>query len=232
MANKYVDFVSDAHFLACVGLVCKAYHEVKKDLSAKDLKENGLDPFKTVFDIANRKISFNTWLKNEAARQADKALNNKIGEFHQKLLGGVKGWTNLGTGDDSKLDLKKNDNSIFIELKNKYNTVNADSGDKVRDKLEKALTDHPKAIVYWAFIISKYNDSGDDVWKKKGRATNVKIRKIWGSKVYELVTGDKNSLKKTWEVLPIAINDYFDGQITISASDMKKLVALFGSSLS
>ncbi|MCL4363138.1 Eco47II family restriction endonuclease [Candidatus Marsarchaeota archaeon] len=74
MTNKYVDFVPDAHFLACVGSVCKAYHEVKENLSVEDLKGNGLDPFKTVFDIANRKLTLNTWIKNEEVRQADDPL--------------------------------------------------------------------------------------------------------------------------------------------------------------
>ena len=231
MTNRDVDFVSDAHFLACVGSVCKAYHEAKENLSVEDLKGNGLDPFKTVFDIANRKLTFNDWAKNEEIRQADKTLNNKIGEFHQKLLGGVKGWVDLGVGNVSKLDLKNNTETIFIELKNKENTVNADSADKVRDKLEKALADHPKATVYWAYIISKNNDSGEKIWEKKGRKTNDKIRRIWGAKVYELVTNDKNALKKTWEALPLAISDYFKGQVKISATDMKSLVGLFGSSL-
>lgn len=212
-------------------MVCKAYYESKEELSVDDLKGNGLDPFKTVFDIANRKITFSGWIKNEEVRQADKTLNNKIGEFHQRLLGGVKGWVNLGTGNVSKLDLKNNDETIFIELKNKENTVNADSADKVRDKLEKALIDHPKATVYWAYIISKNNDSGEKVWMKKGRKSNEKVRRIWGAKVYELVTNDKNALKKTWEALPLAINDYFKGQVKISATDMKSLVGLFGSSL-
>ena len=97
--------------------------------------------------------------------------------------------------------------------------------------MEKALADHPKATVYWAYIISKNNDSGEKIWEKKGRKTNDKIRRIWGAKVYELVTNDKNALKKTWEALPLAISDYFKGQVKISATDMKSLVGLFGSSL-
>ncbi len=231
MSNKYVDFVPDKHFLECVVHVCKAYRESKEKLTVDDIKGNGLDPFKTVFDIANRGLNFGIWLKGEEVRQADKSLNNKIGEFHQKLLGGVKGWTDLGVGDDSKLDIKKNDETIFIELKNKENTVNADSADKVRDKLENVLEVHPEATAYWAYIISRNNDSGEKVWKKKGRKVDNRIKRIWGSKVYELITGDRNALKKTWESLPIAINDYFKGKAGITEADMKKLVELFGSAL-
>ena len=230
--NKYVNFVSDKDFLKCVEHVCKGYAESRENLSIDDLKSNGLDPFKTVFDLINKRINFDTWLKNEEMRQADKTLNNRIGEFHQKLLGSVKNWVDLGIGDDSKVDLMKKDKSIFIELKNKFNTVNSDSLDKVRDKLEKAVAQNKKAKAYWAFIISKDNSSGDRVWNKKGRKANERIRVIYGSKVYELVTGDKDALRKTWLALPKAINDYFNGKaVMIPEEDMKKLVSLFGSAL-
>lgn len=230
--NKYLDFVSDSDFLKCVEHVCKGYTDAKDNLSVNDLKSNGLDPFKTIFDLINKRINFDVWLKNEEMRQADKTLNNRIGEFHQKLLGSVKNWVDLGVGDDSKVDLMKKDKSIFIELKNKFNTVNSDSLDKVRDKLEKAIMQNKNARAYWAFIISRDNSSGDRVWNKEGRKINERIRVIYGSKVYELVTGDKDALKKTWMALPIAINDYLNGKaVMISEGDMKKLVGLFGSAL-
>ncbi len=229
--NKYVDFVDDKFFLECVREVCEVYYREKKELTVDSLKGNGLDPFKSVFDMANRGISFEQWMEEERSRQEDKTLNNKIGEFHQKLLGGVKGWTDLGVGNDTELDLKKDDDTIFMEIKNKYNTINSDSGNKVRDKLGDAARKNPKAIVYFAYIISKKNDSGEKVWKKKGRETNVRIKKIWGSKVYALVTEKEDALKKTWEALPIAINDYMKGKAEISEDDKNKLVMSFGSVL-
>ena len=72
----------------------------------KRLRKNGIDIFKMLFDVVNSNISVDDWVKNEVIRQSDKSINNKVGEFHQKLLGGVKGWVDLGIGDDSKVDLK------------------------------------------------------------------------------------------------------------------------------
>ena len=223
--NKYVDFVSDEHFLNCVKYVCEGYYDSKLEIN--ELKKNGLDPFKIIFDLINREINFNNWIKNEANRQEDKSLNNRIGEFHQKLLGGVNGWKDLGTGDESKLDLIKSNGLIGIELKNKFNTVNSDSLDKVRDKLERFVTTNKKATAYWAYIIEKDNSSGERIWVKKGRSDNEKIRKIWGSKVYEIITGNKLALKKTWEALPLVIKDLFSDKIKISTADMKRLQELF-----
>ena len=75
----------------------------------------------------------------ELLRQSDKTINTKIGEFHQELLSKVNGWVDLGIGDETEVDLKKEDNSIFIELKNKYNTVNSSSTKTCREKLENIL---------------------------------------------------------------------------------------------
>ena len=162
--NKYVDFVSDEHFLRCVKWVCDAYPDKSSDVNMEMLQRNALDPFKMVFDIVNGKTEVETWVKNEAIRQFDKTINNRIGEFHQKLLGGVNGWTNLGTGDESKVDLKRKDNSIFMELKNKFNTVNADSLQSVRQKLERCVIKNPKAMAYWAYIVERDGSSGESPW--------------------------------------------------------------------
>ena len=141
--NKYVDFVSDEHFIKCIKHVCDAY-----DSDPKASWNNGRDPFKLIFDIMNNSSNFSDWENREAMRQADKTINNRIGEFHQKLLGGVDGWTDLGTGDETKLDLKKNDNTIFLELKNKFNTVNSDSSKAVWEKLEKNLESYPASSLF------------------------------------------------------------------------------------
>src|SRR3989344_2954336 len=222
--NKYVDFVSDEHILECVKYVCLGYVEARGTITIKDLKNNGIDPFKTIFDISNKNMTFNSWLKQEEERQMDKTLNNKIGEFHQLLLGGVKYWEDLGIGDESKLDIIKSDKSIVLELKNKENTVNSDSKDKVRDKLEKFIKNHPKSVAYWAYIINKKNSSGEKIWIYKKRK-DKRIRRIWGSKVYETITGDPQALKDTWIALPIAIKDLLGKNI--SKEDMQKLLEAF-----
>lgn len=224
--NKYVDFVSDEDFLECVKWVCDGYLKSKK-FTEKDFHRNTVDPFKIVFDIINNKITFEEWIETEKKRQSDKAINNRIGDFHQKLLGKTQGWEDLGVGNKAKLDLRKKDNSIFIELKNKFNTTNSDSASKVKDKLEKALTDNPEATCYWAYIIGKYGNSGDIVWMTKGQPENQRLRIIWGEKVYELVTGDKKALRKVWSVLPVAISDVLDTKLLISIEEKKKLLEFF-----
>jgi len=226
--NKYVDFVSDEHFLRCVRWVCDSYPAEAGKIDMKALQRNIVDPFKMVFDIINGKLCVDDWIKNETIRQVDKTINNRIGDFHQKLLGGVKGWTDLGTGNQLKVDLKKDDETVFIELKNKFNTVNSDSLSKVRDKLEKAVSTRQKSVAYWAYIIEKDGSSGESEWNYLGK-NNSKIRKVWGSNVYELVTGDKYALEKTWKVLPSAISDILKSKYDLTKEDRDKLVQFFKS---
>ena len=224
MPNKYVNFVSDKHFLECVKNVCEGYPGDEKEV---ELTKHTLDIVKMIFDMENHKINVDEWIKTEKMRQTDKTVNNKIGIFHQKLLGGVKGWEDLGTGNPLGVDLKKMDNSVFVELKNRYNTVKGEDLKHVFDKLKKVADKYPKAIVYYAYIIPKKPGSGEKVWKTSQREPNDKIIEVWGYRIYEIVTGDKKALKKMWDALPIVIEKVLEKKSAIQKKDMKKLVEFF-----
>ena len=193
------------------------------------LKETSVDPFKMVFDMGNSGFGTKTWIKNEKIRQADKTVNNRIGDFHQMLLGKVKGWEDLGIGHITELDLRKRDNSVFIELKNKYNTMNSSSQSKCHDKLENVLEKFPKATAYWAFIVSKDGSSGEKVWvynRHEEHFSDDRLRVIWGKQVYELITENPNALEETWNALPLAINEFIDSKIEFNEQDKKILLEL------
>lgn len=225
MVNKYVDFVSDEDFLECIKWVCDSY-PLNSEIDMEHLQRNTLDPIKQVFDISAMKIDSESWIKNELIRQQDKTINNRIGDFHQRLLGKVEGWEDLGTGDSTKVDLRKTDNSVFMELKNKENTVNADSKDQVRRKLAKILEIHPTAQTYWAYILSTRGDSGESTWKYH-EEDNPKIKRIWGKNVYELVTGKSDALEQVWKAIPLAVADVMTTDFKLSSSELKKLKEFF-----
>lgn len=225
-SNSYVSFVSDKDFLECVEWVCDAYPKPEKVTDIDFLKDTRVDPFKMVFDMYNGNLDTNAWIKKEKMRQADKTVNNRIGDFHQKLLGCVSGWEDLGRGHPSEVDLKNADNTIFIELKNKFNTMNSSSLSKCRDKLEKIAEDYPKATGYWAYIVSRDGSSGEEIWvyNRLGKQYfNPRVKVIWGNEVYRLVTGDPNALEETWNAIPIAINDLHGSKLALNDIDNKIL---------
>lgn len=219
--NKYVEFVSDEDFLSCVEKVIDAYLmsiEFKTPLMVLKESKNTIDEFKTIFDICVGQTNFEDWSKFELNRQHDKTINNKIGEFHQELLGKVDGWVDLGVGDETEIDLKKEDNTIFIELKNKHNTMNSSSTDKCRDKLENVIQKYPKATAYWAYVINKNYKSEERIWEYKGKS-DEKIRRISGDKLYEMITGDSDALEKTFNAIPKAIVDLLGDEYKLNEKD-------------
>jgi len=219
--NKYVDFVSDDDFLECVRKVVDAYQILEEDVTPTSIlteSKNTIDGFKTIFDVCVTQTSFNEWSKFELTRQQDKTINNKIGEFHQELLGKVDGWEDLGVGDETEIDLKKEDNTVFIELKNKYNTMNSSSEKTCREKLENVIEKYPDATAYWAYVISKNYKSEDRVWRYQQRE-DERIRRISGDRLYAMVTGDSKALEKTFNAIPKAIVEILGEDYGLNKND-------------
>ncbi|MCF6170931.1 MAG: Eco47II family restriction endonuclease [Bacteroidales bacterium] len=212
----YVSFITDAHFKACVRYVLSSYSNAvnlrdsisksidKGDIFKSDLFSNVVDPFKMTFDI--QKIGLKEWVNKEVLRQLDKSVEQKMGEFHQRLLGGIDGWVDLGIGHE--VDLMKEDKTVYLEIKNKYNTCSSDALKGVRGKLEEITKENHQAVGYWAYIISNtVQKSGVEVWVKRGFNQIDAIRKIWGEEVYSLVTGQEKALEQVYNILPTVIRD-------------------------
>jgi len=203
--NKYVDFVSDKDFEKCVKHVIDAYKE-ETILEDKELQKNGIDAIKMTFDMWLDNNNFKKWRIKESARQKDKTLGNRIGEFHQMLLGKVDGWTDLGEGDETKLDLKKDDNTIFIELKNKFNTINSTSGAGTRKNLLEQIKKHD-AKGYFGYFIDKNGISEETEWVMKKGDNHKNLKRISGGKLYEMITEKENALEQVWSALPLALKN-------------------------
>jgi hypothetical protein len=50
MANKYVDFVSDEHFIKCIENLHNSYEKAKEGISKRKFYSNKIDTFKITFD--------------------------------------------------------------------------------------------------------------------------------------------------------------------------------------
>ena len=184
-----------------------------------------IDQFKTLFDIYSNRFNLNDWKNFEIPRQHDKKASNRIGDFHQNLLGRVDGWVNLGRGHPTGMDLKKEDDTIWMELKNKYNTMNSSSLRDTRFKCEELAEKYPNAKVYWAYIVSQNYESFDKTWVYRDNKENVvheindNIRNIAGKNVYTLVTGDETAFEQLFNALPKAINDIKKSKYNLTPKD-------------
>ena len=138
-------------------------------------------------------------------RQIDKSNTNHIGYFHQNIFKYIgEGWEVPKSGYDIVNEEKK----IYVEIKNKHNTMNSSSSQKTYMRMQNTLLKNPDATCMLVEVIAK--DSRNIVWKNRidGESiSNGKIRKVSMDKFYAIVTGDNLAFKKLCEQIPKIIVD-------------------------
>ncbi len=131
----HLTWIADENLKACVReVLTKGALGIAK--AEKNFYRNGVDPFSALFDAASQNVTLEQWLNFERKRQAQKTLQNALGNFHQNLLSNVKGWEipNLGF-----VDLVSAQTKVVAEVKNKHNTVKKSDLKAVYDELQAAV---------------------------------------------------------------------------------------------
>jgi len=208
MKNKYVDYISDEHFLQCVATLHSSYLKAKNSVTKKKFNANKIDILKLTFDSKFNDIDEDSLIKTEILRQIDKSINNSIGTFHEQILGGIEGFE---VGNFSGFDIKAKDDTMFAELKNKHNTMGSSSQEAVFQKLARYADDNKKAKCYWVQILAK--SSFCKLWTGiiNGKEySHSRVYKISGDQFYKLVSGQDDALFQLYKNLPIAIKDYLN----------------------
>ena len=208
MKNKYVDFISDEHFLDCVANLHNAYLKAKKNITKKNFYSNKVDTIKLTFDAKFNDINEESLIEAEILRQIDKSINNSIGTFHEQILGGIKGFE---VGKLSGFDIKATDDTLFADIKNKHNTMNSSSAESLFQKLSKYADTYKKSKCYWVQVLAK--SSFCELWKGEinGKEySHSRVYKISGDKFYALLSGNEDAFFQLYKKLPIAVNDYLN----------------------
>lgn len=206
MKNKYVSFISDDHFLDCIGNLHKAYLKAKNNITKKNFYSNKVDTIKLTFDAKFNDIDEESLIQSEILRQIDKSINNSIGTFHEQILGGMRGYQ---SGNLSGYDIKAKDDTLFADIKNKHNTMNSSAAEALFQKLARYANDYKKAKCYWVQILAKGSFcqlwSGDINGKEYSHS---RVYKISGDQFYALLSGQDDAMFQLYKVLPSAIKDY------------------------
>lgn len=193
-------------------------------IGLKEFNKNIIDPIKLTFDAKVYDKSLKDIIENEVLRQIDKSNNNHIGYFHQnifKYLG--KGWIVPSSG----YDIINEDKKIFVEMKNKHNTMNSSSSQKTYMRMQNILLQDKNATCMLVEIISK--KSQNTVWNIKldGKTvSNERIRRVSIDQFYTLVTGDAFAFKKLCEQLPVILSDVIGSKKGISNTVFEELLDL------
>lgn len=159
-------------------------------------------------------------------RQMDKTNNNHIGYFHQNLFRYVgEGWMVPEEG----FDVVNEDRHIFVEIKNKHNTMNSAASQKTYMRMQNKIIRDSKATCMLVEVIA--TRSQDKTWiatVDKERFDNDHIRRVSMDKFYEIVFGDSKAFAKLCKALPLILDDVIKelGNVTNQNTVFTELAAI------
>lgn len=126
-----IDFISEEDFKAHVESTIEKYGEKLESYDIVKFNKNIIDPIKLIFDKNVYGLSWEAIIENEISRQRDKANNNDIGYFHQRIFQYMKnchvpdngkegGWDVIYKNQDG-IKLPDGDivHTVYVEMKNK-----------------------------------------------------------------------------------------------------------------
>lgn len=210
-----LDFISEKDFRKHVKATIMKYGEKLESFDLKRFNSNIIDPIKLIFDKSVYKTSWEEIVNNEIFRQRDKSNNNDIGYFHQNMFSYFKGCEVPQTGwdviykNEDGIQLPDGDivHTVYVEMKNKHNTMNSASSAKTYIKMQSQLLDDDDCACLLVEAIAK--QSQNVKWTTRVDGKNVshrRIRRVSMDQFYSLLTGDENAFYKMCMELPNVIN--------------------------
>lgn len=177
------------------------------DLS--EFNKNIIDPIKLTFDAKVYGKTYEEIIEAECIRQMDKSNSNHIGYFHQNLFKYAgNGWSVPATG----FDIINESKHIYVELKNKHNTMNANSGQATAMMMLKKITEDPTATCMLVEVIAKR--SQNIIWTATFRGVKLggdaRMRRVSIDKFYEIVFNDNLAFFKLCKALPDILDDVIE----------------------
>ena len=176
------------------------------NIDLKEFNKNLIDPIKLTFDSKVYGKSIEQIIDAETIRQMDKTNSNHIGYFQQNIFKyiGDTDWTVPAQG----FDVINENLKIFVEMKNKHNTMNSSSSQKTYMRMQNKILEDRDNQCFLVEVIAK--NSQNIIWNvslDNQPVSNERIRRVSIDKFYEIVTGEKEAFKNLVEVLPKVMDD-------------------------
>lgn len=194
-------FIGEEDFTHHVRATIEKYGEKLEPFDLRRFNRNIIDPVKLVFDKIVYRSTWNEIVGNEIFRQRDKSNNNDIGYFHQRIFqymanchvpvnGEEGGWDVIyENGEGIEIPEANSVRRVYVEMKNKHNTMNSASAGKTFIKMQnQLLTDDDCAC----FLVEAIAPSSQNVkWETTvdgQRVGHKLIRRVSLDRFYALVT--------------------------------------------
>ena len=206
MKNYNLNFISNFDLFNHVKETVSKY---RFSIDLKEFNKNLIDPIKLTFDSKVYGKTIKEIIDMETVRQMDKSNSNYIGYFQQnifKYIGG-KNWNIPEKGFDVINENKR----IFVEMKNKHNTMNSSSSQKTYMRMQNKILENSGNQCFLVEVIAKKSQNIPWVISLDGKqVSNDRIRRVSIDRFYEIVSGDPLAFKKLVEVLPQVITNVLD----------------------
>ncbi len=208
-------FISEREFEAHVRETIRHYGEKLKPCDKEKFNSNLIDPIKMIFDKAIYGASWEEIITNEIFRQRDKSNTNEIGYFHQRMFaymphchvpenGRDGGWDVIVDVPKGYITEAGNVvHRIYVEMKNKHNTMNSSAAGKTYIKMQNQLLKDDDCCCFLVETIAKC--SQNVAWETtvdKQKVGHSRIRRVSMDKFYAIVTGEADAFFKVCLALP------------------------------
>lgn len=132
-------------------------------------------------------------------------FNSQFMYFHQNIF---KYFGNGWRVPDSGFDMVNDSQKIYVEMKNKHNTMNSSSSQKTYMRMQSVLINNPAATCMLVEVIANKSQNIKWIISLDGeRESHENIRRVSIDKFYEIVTGEPTAFKQLCEKLPTVIED-------------------------
>ncbi|MEA3491803.1 MAG: Eco47II family restriction endonuclease [Campylobacterota bacterium] len=213
MLRYSLGFISDEDLFAHVKETVEKY---RFRIDLKKFNKNLIDPIKLTFDSKIYAKPLDEIIESEIIRQMDKSNTNHIGYFHQNIFRYIsEDWEVPSQG----FDLINKKEKIYVEMKNKHNTMNSSSAQKTYIAMQSMILKGADIECYLVEVIAK--KSQNTPWKISLNSepySHDNIRRLSIDKFYEVVTGKEDAFKNLCEVLPQVLDDVIS-QVAVDTID-------------
>lgn len=175
------------------------------EIDLHKFNSNIVDPVKLTFDARVYGKSWEEVIMDECSRQIDKANSNVLGYFHQNLFRLVgNGWEVPEKG----FDIVNEERKIYVEMKNKHNTMNAAAARDTMLSMFNKVSNDPEATCMLVEVIAKQSQYIPWQGSFKGdKIAHERIFRVSIDRFYEVVFGDSTAFFKLCKALPAILDD-------------------------
>ncbi len=199
----HLKFISQENFEKHVTDTILSYSKSLESISLAKFNSNIIDPIKMLFDKNVFSKSYEQLIADEIFRQRDKSNNNSIGYFHQNIFKYIRNCEVPKTGWDVIYTSPETGRKIYAELKNKHNTMNSGSAQKIYIQMQNQIMKTPEDVCFLVETIAP--KSRNIPWGCSVNGQHVedeRIRRVSMDKFYAIVTGEQNAFCQMCMQLP------------------------------